>query len=85
MEVAHGHAKAALDRVLSRCNLEGVISESNLRKGNAPHVISELIDARKPSLVVLGATVRKGPLSGLLGATAESVVIRKATSALIVK
>lgn len=85
LATAKDHATQSVDRVVSQCDLGGVDSEVAVVKGNPTRVVSDTIDRVTPSLVILGSSVRKGALSGLMGATAESIAIRKETSVLIVK
>lgn len=85
LEAEKAHATEAIERVMRKVDLRGVATETHLEKGSPTRVLGDAIDKLKPSLVVLGPTASQGPLGSLLGATAESLAIRKETSVLIVK
>ena len=85
LEAEKSHATEAVERVLGKVDLQGVPTETHLDKGSPTRVLGDAIDGLNPSLVVLGPTASRGPLGSLLGATAESLAIRKETSVLIVK
>ena len=85
LEAERSHANEAVERVMGKVDLQGIATETHLEKGSPTRVLGDAIDRLKPSLVVLGPTASRGPLGSLLGATAESLAIRKETSVLIVK
>jgi nucleotide-binding universal stress UspA family protein len=48
--------------------------ETHIESGNAPSRILEIIEEKKPDLVVVGTHGRTGPRRWLLGSVAERVV-----------
>jgi nucleotide-binding universal stress UspA family protein len=78
-------AEQALERVLSQCELDGVVPERLLGRGDPTRVIAGAVDLVKPGLVVLGSTAKEGVKGTLLGNTAEAIARQKHSSVLIIR
>ena len=79
------NAEQALERVLSQCELDGVVPERLLGRGDPTRVIAGAVDLVKPGLVVLGSTAKEGVKGTLLGNTAEAIARQKHSSVLIIR